>query len=213
MCGALRQGMLLRSKSTGFLLVLWSVAVACSSPTPSGKDRTPKLTEDATEADDKGSKESAKKEPAADDRKAPTAETTNPPASGADAGTPTPTPPAAPTFPRAAADGECKVGDGLYCAGNGVEGVSGTLYRCNEGTISEEKKCGMSCLFMRDGINDACDGDVAKCPYGNGLYCGQNGLSGDTKTLYRCTNGSVTIEETCATTCVNEAIGIADRCE
>jgi hypothetical protein len=67
-------------------------------------------------------------------------------------------------------------------------------------------------MFFPPGKNDYCDGDVARCPFGNGLYCGLNGLSGDVKTLYRCSSGVVTTETVCPDTCVNEADGTNDHC-
>jgi hypothetical protein len=128
--------------------------------------------------------------------------------------TPTPAPPrAAPAYPRAATDGECRLGNGLYCAGNGVDGDPGTLYRCTDGSVDTEKKCASACLYFADGTPDACAGDASECPFGSGLYCGGNGLSGDTKTLYRCTAGSVSVEQTCGGSCVNEAPGVNDRCD
>ncbi len=50
------------------------------------------------------------------------------------------------------------------------------------------------------------------CPLGNGLYCGGNGITGDAGTLYRCTNGSITVEATCAAGCFRAPDGEPDAC-
>src|SRR5262245_23266940 len=94
-------------------LVAWLGVIACSSPSPGGKDRSPRLDE-KTKDDDVTAKEAG----------APVQDRTNAPASD-----PTPTdagvPDSGPTFPRAASASECLLGDGLYCAGNGVDGIVG----------------------------------------------------------------------------------------
>jgi hypothetical protein len=125
-------------------------------------------------------------------------------AGGADAGTP--------TFPRKATTDECKHGDGTYCGGDGVDGASGTLYRCKDRTITVQKKCRTACLFFASNVDDACDGDVGYCPYGNGLYCTGSGLAGEPKTLYSCEYGKVTQKQVCATKCVKESAGVDDHC-
>jgi hypothetical protein len=53
---------------------------------------------------------------------------------------------------------------------------------------------------------------AATCPYGNGLYCGGNGVKGDSSTLYQCTNGSVTVVEACGLGCQHEPQGQNDQC-
>ena len=52
----------------------------------------------------------------------------------------------------------------------------------------------------------------ATCPLGNGLYCGGNGITGDANTLYRCTNGVIAPEATCAAGCFKKPSGQADAC-
>jgi len=46
----------------------------------------------------------------------------------------------------------------------------------------------------------------------NGLYCGDDYVNGDANTLYRCTNGSVSVEEVCANGCVTMSAGTNDVC-
>lgn len=50
------------------------------------------------------------------------------------------------------------------------------------------------------------------CVYGDGLYCGGNGVTGHPKTLYRCVRGVVTPVCACETTCKREAPGVNDHC-
>jgi hypothetical protein len=50
------------------------------------------------------------------------------------------------------------------------------------------------------------------CPLGNGLYCGGNGIAGDATNLYRCTNGTLTVEATCAAGCLHAPDGQPDAC-
>lgn len=51
------------------------------------------------------------------------------------------------------------------------------------------------------------------CAYGDGLYCGGNGVSGATNTLYRCSAGSRTLVRVCASGCVARAAGVDDACQ
>jgi hypothetical protein len=53
---------------------------------------------------------------------------------------------------------------------------------------------------------------TGSCPLGNGLYCGGNGITGSTGTLYRCTDGAITIEQTCSAGCFAKPAGEADAC-
>ena len=50
----------------------------------------------------------------------------------------------------------CANGDGLYCAGNGVNGTEGTLYRCTGGVAAPEETCAGGCQKQPDGFNDNC---------------------------------------------------------
>ena len=178
--------------------------VACSSKAASSP-RTPKQDDKSEEKDDTEEEEEDSQESRV--TPTPSTEDRNPE-------TTTPETPAKPAFPRAVATGECPKGDGLYCAGHGVEGgTTATLYRCKEGQITEEKKCATACIYLATGGADACDGDGTKCPRGSGLYCGTNYFSADPKALLRCTAGAVTVEQACATSCVKEADGTPDRCE
>jgi hypothetical protein len=55
-------------------------------------------------------------------------------------------------------------------------------------------------------------GGGSSCRWGNGLYCGQNSVGGDSTKLYQCTNGRLTLQTNCASGCVREVPGVADRC-
>lgn len=50
------------------------------------------------------------------------------------------------------------------------------------------------------------------CPLGNGLYCGGNGITGNANTLYRCTNGALTVEASCIAGCFYAPDGKPDAC-
>ena len=50
----------------------------------------------------------------------------------------------------------CANGNGLYCAGNGVNGTAGTLYRCTGGVAAPETTCSSGCQKQPDGLNDNC---------------------------------------------------------
>lgn len=52
--------------------------------------------------------------------------------------------------------GDCGLGDGLYCGGNGVEGAADTLYRCTGGTPKVEETCDAGCQWMPAGTSDRC---------------------------------------------------------
>jgi len=88
-----------------------------------------------------------------------------------------------------------------------VPGKTNELYRCIDGVPVLEKVCDFECARMPDGKNDVCS-----CAFGNGLYCGGNGVNGDSDKLYRCTNGVVTLEAVCAAGCETRPNGYDDRC-
>lgn len=50
------------------------------------------------------------------------------------------------------------------------------------------------------------------CVYGNGLYCGGNGVSGDPSTLYDCQNGVLAIDQVCSFGCEHMANYVNDQC-
>jgi hypothetical protein len=52
----------------------------------------------------------------------------------------------------------------------------------------------------------------AGCSLGNGLYCGGNGVPGDARNLYQCTNGAITLASACVA-CERMPSGTADRCK
>jgi hypothetical protein len=111
------------------------------------------------------------------------------------------------------AGGSCPLGNGLYCGDNGIPGDPSTLYRCTDGAIVVEQACAAGCFAKPSGEADVCVDTTQTCSAGNGLYCGGNGIAGNPDTLYRCQNGTVSLDQVCTTTCVNQPTGINDTCE
>jgi hypothetical protein len=105
----------------------------------------------------------------------------------------------------------CPQGAGLYCGGNGVTGDTSTLYRCSAGGLAVTEVCAAGCETMPDGENDRCRAG-ASCPFGEGLYCGGNGISGDPNTLFRCGGGRIVAEKKCASGCARMTNGKNDAC-
>jgi hypothetical protein len=112
--------------------------------------------------------------------------------------------------------GHCPNGDGLYCGSDGIGGDSHTLYRCAGGNLSVVQMCSGSCQQMPAGQDDRCasgdGGGGSSCPYGDGLYCGGDGIGGDSHTLYDCSGGNLLVAQVCSGTCQNMAPGQNDRC-
>jgi hypothetical protein len=52
----------------------------------------------------------------------------------------------------------------------------------------------------------------SECAYGDGWYCGGNGVSGDAQTLYHCSGGSASVYERCANGCAAQAAYVDDYC-
>jgi hypothetical protein len=50
------------------------------------------------------------------------------------------------------------------------------------------------------------------CGSGNGVYCGGDGVTGDSRALYDCTNGTLTVLAVCDTQCVHAPAGSPDYC-
>lgn len=109
--------------------------------------------------------------------------------------------------------GTCPLGNGLYCGGNANTGDPSTLYRCTNGTFTIDRTCSAGCFVKPDGEADTCVDATQTCGAGNGLYCGGNGIDGNANTLYRCTNGVVTVEQNCGGECSWQPLGQNDRCE
>jgi surface antigen len=55
--------------------------------------------------------------------------------------------------------------------------------------------------------------DAAKCPSGNGLYCGDSGKGQNTGYLYQCTNGSYSLKSACNNGCQRNSAGKNDSCK
>jgi len=107
--------------------------------------------------------------------------------------------------------------DGLYCGGDYVSGDPSTLYRCSGGNLSVEQSCDSGCQVMPSGQNDQCaapppSGNGACAGYYDGLYCGGDYIPGDSSTLYRCSGGSLSVDQICAGGCEVMADGTNDRC-
>jgi hypothetical protein len=103
--------------------------------------------------------------------------------------------------------GACPHGDGLYCGGDGISGDASTLYRCTGGNLTVVQVCSGGCQKMPPGQNDTCG-----CPYGDGLYCGGDGISGNAATLYRCTGGILSVVKVCPNGCHTLPAGQNDVC-
>ena len=54
--------------------------------------------------------------------------------------------------------------------------------------------------------------ETASCPYGDGDYCGGNGIEGNVDTLYACSGGALTVKTQCAAGCYPKAVGENDEC-
>jgi hypothetical protein len=106
--------------------------------------------------------------------------------------------------------------DGLYCGGDYVSGDPSTLYRCASGSLTVEQACSSGCQVMPTGVDDQCaaapSSNTDCAGYFDGLYCGGDYISGDASTLYRCTSGSLSVEQACANGCVVESSGVDDHC-
>jgi len=101
---------------------------------------------------------------------------------------------------------------GLYCGGDQLAGASNSLYRCVAGAPPELRgACANGCV-VRPGLDDACYGGGAACVV-NGLYCGGDKVTGDPRTLYRCTSSGVPAPVMlCPNACVVVA-GADDKCQ
>lgn len=98
--------------------------------------------------------------------------------------------------------GDCVTG-GLYCGGDKVTGDPKTLYKCTgPGAPAVVEVCAAGCA-VNPGRNDSCAVATSggNCTP-NGLYCGGDKISGDPKTLYKCTGpGAPAVVKVCAAGC------------
>lgn len=108
-------------------------------------------------------------------------------------------------------EGSCALGDGLYCGKNGAGSDPSKLYRCSGGVARVAETCLLGCEWRPDGENDRCRTD-ARCPYGAGMYCGTNGISGSAKVLFECGSGKIVAKQRCANGCDARTVGENDRC-
>ena len=120
--------------------------------------------------------------------------------------------------PAGAGGGGCQgYEDGLYCGGDYVSGDPSTLYRCSAGNLSAVEPCASGCQVMPAGLDDQCasappPSNAGCAGYNDGLYCGGDYVAGDSSTLYRCSGGSLSVEQVCASGCETMADGTNDRC-
>lgn len=105
----------------------------------------------------------------------------------------------------------CGLGDGIYCGKNGGGSDPSTLYRCTGGTAAPIERCALGCEWRPDMENDRCRTSAA-CPYGDGRYCGGNGISGASNVLFECARGTINALERCANGCEPMPVGYHDRC-
>jgi hypothetical protein len=108
--------------------------------------------------------------------------------------------------------GSCPLGNGLYCGGNGITGDATKLYRCTDGALAVVETCAAGCFAKPAGEADACVDTTQTCRYGDGLYCGGNGILGNANTLYSCANGIVSVTQVCAAGCLARPVGFNDGC-
>jgi hypothetical protein len=106
----------------------------------------------------------------------------------------------------------CPSGNGLYCGGDGVSGDPNTLYQCTAGNLTVSQVCPSGCQVMPAGVNDQCRANANCAGQVDGLYCGNDGLSGDPNTLFRCTGGNASVAQVCANGCQVNPPGINDQC-
>jgi len=109
------------------------------------------------------------------------------------------------------------VADGKYCGGDTIVGDAATLYECASGALSVVSECQYGCQVNAPGTDDQCksqSGGGGGCSgAANGYYCGNNGVSGDTNTLYHCSNGTLSVAEVCQYGCQPMAAGTDDACK
>lgn len=103
----------------------------------------------------------------------------------------------------------CPLGDGRYCGGVYVGGKEGNLYQCTAGQLQLVEACSAGCFTAPPGEPDRCN---EECEFGDGLYCGKNGVSGAPGTLYRCAGGTRTRVEQCDAGCEANDPGEEDAC-
>ena len=118
--------------------------------------------------------------------------------------------------PDAGADpcGAAASGNGPYC-GVTLGGDPNALYNCQGGATASKTTCANGCTVMPPGQADQCAGSssdpCASASSGNGAYCGKT-LGGDPNALYDCQNGKTASKDVCASGCVLNPPGTADKC-
>ena len=108
----------------------------------------------------------------------------------------------------------CPGGNGLYCGDPSKGQNSNYLYQCASGSYTLQNSCTAGCQNNALGVNDSCKASTAVCPSGNGLYCGNTSVPGQsTSNLYQCTNGSYTLSQQCSSGCQVNSSGTNDSCK
>jgi hypothetical protein len=110
----------------------------------------------------------------------------------------------------------CPRGDGLYCGGDGITGDSNTVFRCTGGNLSVAQACTNGCqVVSASPPNDQCapPPPPPPCPNGDGLFCGGNGVTGASNTLYCCLGGSQAVAAVCGSGCEANHPGVDDQCD
>ncbi len=96
---------------------------------------------------------------------------------------------------------ECPKGAGTYCGGHGIAGSPDTLYACMAGKLTAIQSCASGCDDQGAGGSDTCTTPTGGGGSGGGLgggvcsdgtYCGGDGVSGPSNSLYFCIDGSFT---------------------
>ncbi len=105
--------------------------------------------------------------------------------------------------------------NGKYCgSGLGSQYEQNSLYNCVNGTNTKIIACALGCIQKPAGTDDVCRTSTGsgQCPSGgNGNYCGLTvGL--DPNNLYTCTNGSISLNQTCNYGCKLNNPGTPDVC-
>ncbi|HEY6175442.1 MAG TPA: FG-GAP-like repeat-containing protein [Kofleriaceae bacterium] len=112
-------------------------------------------------------------------------------------------------------------GDGTFRYANntdpsgGVWNASGdhnSLFQCNNGFVTLAQVCSSGCSVQAAGVQDHCNDGGGRCPSGNGLYCGNDGMGGDANTLYECYNGIAVAAKLCVNGCQIKPAGQNDTC-
>jgi len=104
-------------------------------------------------------------------------------------------------------------GNGYYCGSDGVQGGSAnTLYLCQNGRTVSHQACSGACVVMPSYYSDQCaSGSCAGV--GNGFYCGNDEIGGQSNVLYDCSGGRIAWAGYCTYGCQVSGAGYSDYCK